>query len=78
MIHGNKAIVIPMKAGTIFINSAYIVTPHQQVKKEFDESKPLTNIWSYNLKCLLSNMSESFCQDISAQYQKARDVNQIM
>ena len=64
IINDGKTIVIPMKIGTIFTYSAYMLTHRQQIAQENSDNEPLINIVSYNSKRLFSNMIESFRRDI--------------
>lgn len=65
IINDEKTIVIPMKIGTVFTYSAYMLTHRQQIAHENSDNDPLINIVSYNSKRLFSNMMESFRRDIS-------------
>jgi len=65
IINDGKTIVIPMKIGTIFTYSAYMLTHRQQIAHENSDNDQLMNIVSYNSKRLFSNMMESFRRDIS-------------
>ena len=80
IINDRKTIVIPMKIGTIFTYSAYMLTHRQQIAHENVHNDPLINIVSYNSKRLFSNMMESFRRDISADKksieQKNHDVSE--
>ena len=72
-----KTIVIPMKMGTIFTYSAYIMTHQQQIKKEPVETPPLVNVVDYNSKRLFSNMMELYQRVILANKESIAKKKQI-
>jgi len=60
IINSQSTIVIPMKIGTNFAYSGYLLTHRQQIRNEDESEYPFINIVSYNSKRLFENIMESF------------------
>ena len=59
-INESDTFVIPMKIGTTFAYSGFLLTHRQQIFNFSEDAAPFTNLVSYNSKRLFENMLQSF------------------
>ena len=64
MLNEKETLSIVMHPGLILAYSGYMITHCQQIITRHGLSSPFINLVLYNLKRLLSNLMESFRQDI--------------